>query len=143
MDEKNNRSTLFVWGANYNGAMINEKGRTCLQAASYAKSKEVDFGLSAALLKILGQIDLSNNDDKLLAIKATEAITTLQENSKQSTYLSVGLFGICLLCANENLSVTYLTNGSMEKRIGNEIEFLRASITHGIDSRHTISQYMG
>ncbi len=100
------RMTLFIWSAEYNGAMINGKGNTCLQAATYARSTKITADISSSLLSALGKIDLSNASeaDKLLATTITETITKLNEPSTQSTYLSAGLFGLCVLHANGGLT---------------------------------------
>ena len=104
IDGLTQKDTLFIWGADYNGAMINKDGQTCMQAASYARSTESSLDISASLLKVLKGIDLNNDNDKLIALKITESITTLQATSQQSTYLSAGLFGICILHANNALN---------------------------------------
>ncbi|MGV7225192.1 MAG: hypothetical protein ACQ9MH_27210 [Nitrospinales bacterium] len=100
LDGITKKNTLFIWGADYNGAMINDTGKTCIQAASYARSTDSTLDISASLLKVLKGINLDNDDDKLIALRITESITSLQANSQQSTYLSAGLFGICILHAN-------------------------------------------
>ncbi|GGK54531.1 hypothetical protein [Amphritea balenae] len=104
--ETSDRSTLFIWSAEYNGAMVNGSGQTCLQAASYARSTNTTVDISSSLLNLLTQIDLNsdNENDKLLALSVMEAITNLTSSSEQSTYLSAGLFGLCLLQANGGLS---------------------------------------
>lgn len=103
--ENHERSTLFIWSAEYNGAMINGSGSTCMQAASYARSTTTTVDVSSSLITAFTNINLKGNEtDKLLALHIAEAISNLTETSKQSTYLSAGLFGLCLLHANGGLS---------------------------------------
>lgn len=110
LERNHERSTLFIWSAEYNGAMINGSGSTCLQAASYARSTTTSVDVSSSLITAFTKIDLSsdNETDKLLALNIAEAISNLTETSKQSTYLSAGLFGLCLLHANGGLSDSQL-----------------------------------
>lgn len=129
LNDLSKRNTLFIWGANYNGSMINETGQMCLQAASYARSTESSLDISASLLNVINGISLVDPKDKLLALKIAETITSLQTNSQQSTYLSAGLFGICILQANgalkeedtykavsELISASQLKSGSEETK---------------------------
>lgn len=105
IEENNKRSTLFIWSSEYNGAMIDSKGNTCLQAASYARSTNSTLDISSSLITVFTQLNLNsdNEKDKLLALNISEAISNLTTSSKQSTYLSAGLFGLCLLNANGGL----------------------------------------
>ena len=106
LQKNDERSTLFIWSSEYNGAMVNGSGSTCLQAASYARSTSISTDVSSSLLAAFGQIDLASGSetDKLLALNISEAITNLTTSSEQSTYLSAGLFGLCLLHANGGLT---------------------------------------
>jgi hypothetical protein len=100
------RSTLFIWGAEYNGAMVNSEGNTCLQAATYAKTTNATVDISSSLLNVLSKIDLSSSPseaDKLIAVNITQAIAKLNDSTAQSTYLAAGLFGLCVLQANGGL----------------------------------------
>lgn len=110
--ENSERSTLFIWSAEYNGAMINGSGSTCMQAASYARSTTTTVDISSSLITAFTKIDLRSGDetDKLLALHIAEAISNLTETSKQSTYLSAGLFGLCQLHANGGLPDEQLIN---------------------------------
>ncbi|SFD00525.1 hypothetical protein [Pseudoalteromonas denitrificans] len=106
MEAGTNRSTLFIWSAEYNGAMVDSKGNTCLQAATYAKTTNTSVDISSSLLNVLSKINLSSNPseaDKLIALSITQAITKLNDSTAQSTYLAAGLFGLCVLQANGGL----------------------------------------
>jgi len=100
------RSTLFIWSAEYNGAMVNSDGDTCLQAATYAKTTNSTVDISSSLLDVLGKINLSekpSETDKLIAANITQTIAQLNVSTAQSTYLAAGLFGLCVLQANGGL----------------------------------------
>lgn len=117
LSKSSDRSTLFIWSSEYNGAMTNGKGKTCLQAATYARSKNVTADVSASLLSAFGKINISSDastEDKLLALTITETISKLNASSEQSTYLSAGLFGLCLLQANDSLTQDQVEKAAIE-----------------------------
>jgi hypothetical protein len=117
LSTNSDRTTLFIWSAEYNGAMTNGEGKTCLQAATYARSKKVTADVSASLLSALGKIEISSSsskEDKLLAFTLTETISKLNATSEQSTYLGAGLFGLCLLQANDGLTKEQVENATLE-----------------------------
>ena len=135
LSDNANRSTLFIWSAEYNGAMINGKGNACLQAATFARSTDVNTEISSSLLSLLGNINVSSSasaEDKLLAVTVTEAITKLGASSEQSTYLSAGLFGLCILEANEGL-----TPQQVEKAI---LKLIESSSLSAADSKNDVGK---
>jgi len=114
---RSDRATLFIWSSEYNGAMTNGKGQTCLQAATYVRSKNITADVSASLLSAFGKINISSDasaEDKLLALSITETISKLNAPSEQSTYLGAGLFGLCLLQVNNGLSPEQVEKTAIE-----------------------------
>ncbi len=115
--ENADRATLFIWSSEYNGAMTNGAGKTCLQAATYAKSTNVKADVSDSLLSVLGKIDVSSEASEaqqLLALEITQTITKLNESTAESTYLSAGLFGLCVLQANGGIDAKEIESSIKE-----------------------------
>ncbi|OLF79495.1 hypothetical protein AWH61_06545 [Alteromonas sp. W12] len=116
LSKENGRTTLFIWSAEYNGAMTNDKGKSCLQAANFARSTDITTDVYTGLISTLTKLELSgsNENDKAIALNITETLTSLSSPTKQSTYLSAGMFGLCLLQANGDLSNSELTDIAKE-----------------------------
>ena len=118
------KSTLFVWSPKNSAAFVNAEGKACVQGAEVFHEKSGSVDISNELLGILKGVQLSSDstsDEKAIAIGLANDIISLKTNSERTTYLSIGMFGLCQLQANGGISnqelltlVTQLIKSSLE-----------------------------
>lgn len=99
---------VMAWAPNYNGAFISRSGKPCVQGADVFRSTSGSVDVSAGLIAMLGKLDVSNPGEKALAVQITESVTALRTSTAQSTYLSIGMFGICVLAAGNDLGPDHM-----------------------------------
>lgn len=102
-----NGSTIYVWSPKNNAAVINNDGKGCIQGADVFHNEDVSVNISNKLLEIVSGVAVSQNvttDDKLAAINSVSKIVQLKMNTERISYLSVGMFGLCQLYSNGDLS---------------------------------------
>lgn len=101
------KSTLFVWSPKNSAAFVNAEGKACVQGADVFHEKSGSVDVSNELLGILKGVQLSSessSDEKALAISLANDIISLKTNSERTTYLSIGMFGLCQLQANGGIT---------------------------------------
>lgn len=87
--------------------MINSNGKSCIQGADVFHEKAGNVDISKELLSIVQGISLSttaSSSDKALAIQIKNDILQLKTNTERNTYFSLGMFGLCQLHANGQIS---------------------------------------
>lgn len=101
------KSTLFVWSPKNSAAFVNAEGKACVQGAEVFHEKSGSVDVSNELLGILKGVQLSSessSDEKAIAISLANDIISLKTNSERTTYLSIGMFGLCQLQANGGIT---------------------------------------
>lgn len=93
---------LIAWSPEFNAAFISSGGKGCIQPATYAKSNSGSVEVPASLIK--QGIDSGN-----LTGDFSQALDKLITVTDQSTFLSMGLFGLCQMHANGGLTDAQLT----------------------------------
>ena len=96
MDQKH-IGALIAWSPEFNAAFISRGGKGCIQPATYSKTNSGSAELPAEIISsgvASGSIkgDFSQALEKLITI------------SDQSTFLSIGVYGLCQLHANGGLT---------------------------------------
>ena len=100
-------STIYVWSPKNNAAVINKEGKGCIQGADVFHNEDININVSNKLLEIVSGIAVSpsvTTDDKLAAINTMSKIVQLKTNTERTSYLSIGMFGLCQLYSNGNLT---------------------------------------
>lgn len=90
---KKTQGYLITWSPNFNGAFVSASGNGCIQPATVAKTKEGSLNVPRA---IITGIKTSEDD---VSTTYSEALTKLISVTDQSTYMSIGSYGICQLAA--------------------------------------------
>lgn len=93
---------LIAWSPEFNAAFISRSGHGCIQPATYSKSNSGSAEVPAELISkgiASGSLkgDFSQALDKLISV------------SDQSTFLSIGVYGLCQMHANGALTDVQLT----------------------------------
>ncbi len=110
---------IFSWSPKNNAAIINREGKGCIQGADVFHNQDGSVDISNDLLKLVKGITIDANastNDKLLAINTVSKIVQLKTNTERTSYLSIGMFGLCQLYVNGKLNETEL-KGLVEKLI--------------------------
>ena len=106
-EENKGSLKIFVWSPKNNAAVINKEGRGCIQGADVFHNEDVSVSVSNKLLEIVSGVAASPNvtaDDKLAAINTVSKIVQLKTNTERTSYLSIGMFGLCQLYSNGKLN---------------------------------------
>jgi hypothetical protein len=82
---------ITVWSPEFNGAFVGPDGKGCIQAASYVNSKSGEVGIPAKLFEKAASGEFT--------AEYLQKITPLMEVSRQQTFMSIGMYGICQLVA--------------------------------------------
>ncbi|MBO2550972.1 hypothetical protein [Shewanella algae] len=90
-------AALISWSPEFNAAFINENGKGCIQPAAYAVTDSGELKLPVELL------DKNIIDDEILA-NYTQELIKLTTVSERSTYLSIGMYGLCQMLANNGIT---------------------------------------
>lgn len=101
------KSTLFVWSPKNSAAFVNAEGKACVQGAEIFHEKSGSVDISNELLGVLKGVQLSSessSEEKAIAISLANDIISLKTNSERTTYLSIGMFGLCQLQANGGIT---------------------------------------
>ena len=106
IDEKH-IGALIAWSPEFNAAFISRGGKGCIQPATYSKTNSGSAELPAKIISsgvTSGSIkgDFSQALEKLITI------------SDQSTFLSIGVYGLCQLHANGGLTQDQLADLTQE-----------------------------
>ncbi len=93
---------LIAWSPEFNAAFISRSGNGCIQPATYSKTNSANASVPAEIISsgvASGSItgDFSQALEKLITV------------TDQSTFLSIGVYGLCQLHANGGLSDAQLT----------------------------------
>lgn len=104
---------LIAWSPEFNAAFISRSGHGCIQPATYSKTNSGNAAIPAELISkgvASGSLtgDFSQALDKLISV------------SDQSTFLSIGVYGLCQMHANGGLTqeqLTQLTKVLFEKAV--------------------------
>lgn len=118
VDEKH-IGALIAWSPEFNAAVISRGGKGCIQPATYSKTNSGSAELPAEIISsgvASGSIkgDFSQALEKLITV------------SDQSTFLSIGVYGLCQLHANGGLTQAQLAELTQEL-------FEKASTANGSD----------
>lgn len=91
---------IYVWNPNTTAAYIKDTGEFCISTADIFKTKntELDIAIKA------GAINEISNLDTETKLKLLEHATKLSEKDSGGTFLSIALFNICMISANQKLS---------------------------------------
>jgi hypothetical protein len=106
VDEKH-IGALIAWSPEFNAAFISQGGKGCIQPATYSKTNSGSAELPAEIISsgvASGSIkgDFSQALEKLITV------------SDQSTFLSIGVYGLCQLHANGGLTQAQLSELTQE-----------------------------
>jgi hypothetical protein len=97
-DEENEGSKLkgyiVTWSPEFNGAFVSSTGKGCVQPAIYAKNNSGDISLPTNLFT-----NISNTGE--ITTEYVETLEKLMSVTNQSTFLSIGMYGICQLSAGD------------------------------------------
>ncbi|WP_394245654.1 hypothetical protein [Vibrio astriarenae] len=96
LGEKTIQGYIITWSPEYNGAFVSSSGKGCIQPAMYATTAS---GEAAVPTEIFTQ-GLSGS----LTGAYEEALDKLISVTDQSTFLSIGMYGICQLSAADGLT---------------------------------------
>jgi len=103
-DGKNKKhlGALMAWSPEFNAAFISKSGNGCIQPATYSKTNSANASVPA---KIISSGVSSGN----VTADFSQALEKLITVTDQSTFLSIGVYGLCQLHANGGLSDEQLT----------------------------------
>jgi hypothetical protein len=105
---------LISWSPEFNAAFLNAEGKGCIQPAAYARLSSASVNLPASAIGSgTGQVDGSY----------TQLLKELANVTDQSTFLSVGFYGICQLHANGGVA-----NDAVEEMVK---ELLKQAVAMG------------
>lgn len=102
---------LIAWSPEFNAAFISRSGHGCIQPATYSKTNSGNAEIPAELISK----GIASNS---LTGDFSQALDKLISVSDQSTFLSIGVYGLCQMHANGGLSqaqLTELTEALFEK----------------------------
>ncbi len=110
VDEKH-IGALIAWSPEFNAAFISRGGKGCIQPATYSKTNSGSVDVPAEILS-------SGVASGSLEGDFSQALEKLITVSDQSTFLSIGVYGLCQLHANGGLTneqLAMLTQELFEK----------------------------
>ncbi len=93
---------IITWSPEYNGAFVTSTGKGCIQPAMYATSASGEAAIPTEIFTKGAAGSLSG--------KYAEALDKLITVTDQSTFLSIGMYGICQLSAAGGLSQSDTAN---------------------------------
>jgi hypothetical protein len=88
---------LIAWSPEFNAAFISRGGKGCIQPATYSKTNSGSAELPAKIIS-------SGVESGHIKGDFSQALENLITVSDQSTFLSIGLYGLCQLHANNGLT---------------------------------------
>ena len=94
---------IFAWSPKNNAAVINKDGKSCVQGADVFHAKEGSMDIGNDILNLVKGVTPSGNNE-LIATEITNKISQLKTNTERNSYLSIGMFGLCQLYVNGQLS---------------------------------------
>lgn len=115
-----NEARLFVWSPKNNAAFANNRSQGCIQGAEIFHEKGGTVDISKDLIAMMSKIATSSSatpEEKAFAIKLTNDIVNLRSNTERTTYLSIGMFGLCQLNMNGGI-----TNNELIRLVSELIE---------------------
>jgi len=93
--EKTHLGTVISWSPEFNAAYITDDGKGCIQPAIYARLGSGNVSFPAEVISAAGG-DVS--------AAYSQALEHLSKVTNQSTFMSIGFYGLCQLEANGGLS---------------------------------------
>lgn len=87
---------IISWSPEYNAAFVSSSGKGCIQPAMYAVTESGDASIPAEIFTPGLSGSVSGN--------YKEALEKLIAVTDQSTFLSIGMYGICQLAAADALN---------------------------------------
>lgn len=87
---------IITWSPEYNGAFVSPTGKGCIQPAMYATTASGDAAIPLEIF--------TSGASGSLEGSYTEALEKLIKVTDQSTFMSIGMYGICQLSAAEALT---------------------------------------
>lgn len=106
IDEKH-IGALIAWSPEFNAAFISHGGKGCIQPATYSKNNSGSIELPAEIIS-------SGVESGSLKGDFSQALEKLITVSDQSTFLSIGVYGLCQLHANGGLTSEQLAELTQE-----------------------------
>lgn len=108
---KKHLGALMAWSPEFNAAFISKSGNGCIQPATYSKTNSANASIPA-------QIISSGVSSGNVTADFSQALEKLITVTDQSTFLSIGVYGLCQMHANGGLTqaqLTQLTSALFEK----------------------------
>lgn len=108
--------TIFVWDSDVSAAVIDGKGRTCIQRALTTQDVKASGALSDAILKWTKILETTadQKERELLSVAIAQTSTMLTTTTERTAFLDTGLFYICQLVANETLTMNDVSRLTQE-----------------------------
>jgi hypothetical protein len=100
---KKHLGALMAWSPEFNAAFISKSGNGCIQPATYSKTNSANTSIPAEIISS----GVTKGD---VTADFTQALEKLITVTDQSTFLSIGVYGLCQLHANEGLTDAQLTS---------------------------------
>lgn len=88
---------IVTWSPEYNGAFVTNTGKGCVQPAIYAKTESGEVSIPT---EVFANITGGGN----ISAEYAQALEKLVSVTDQSTFLSIGMYGICQLSAADLLT---------------------------------------
>lgn len=101
--EKKHLGALMAWSPEFNAAFISQSGNGCIQPATYSKTNSANASVPAEIISS----GVSNGNVTADFSQALEKLITVTD---QSTFLSIGVYGLCQLHANGGLTKDQLAS---------------------------------
>ena len=103
-DGKNKKhlGALMAWSPEFNAAFISKSGNGCIQPATYSKTNSANASVPAEIIS-------SGISSGSVTADFSQALEKLITVTDQSTFLSIGVYGLCQLHANGGLTEAQLT----------------------------------
>ncbi len=104
-DGKNKKhlGALMAWSPESNAAFISKSGNGCIQPATYSKTNSANASAPAEIIS-------SGVSSGNVTADFSQALEKLITVTDQSTFLSIGVYGLCQLHANGGLTDVQLTS---------------------------------
>lgn len=104
---KKHLGALMSWPPEFNAAFISKSGNGCIQPATYSKNTSAGASLPAEILS-------AGVKSGTIAVNFSETLDKLITVTDQSTFLSIGMYGLCQLHANNALTAEQVTTLTLE-----------------------------
>ena len=104
---KKHLGALMSWSPEFNAAFISKSGNGCIQPATYSKNNSASANIPAELIS-------SGASSGSISASFSQALDKLINVTDQSTFLSIGIYGLFQLHANDALTNEQVTKLTLE-----------------------------